>query len=287
MSERLKITPRLENITTNRTLKGTSGEIRRLLIDELTPNPYQPRWDFEVEALQELSDSIKEHGQIQPVVVCDRDDGKDGYYIIAGERRWRACKLAGMSTVSCVIQPPMDKKGMQIVALQENIQRENLHPIEVAIGIQRMVETNVLNDRGELDAILGFGDRTMCRYLDIAKLSEPACEVALKSNYRDTVVLGVIAKQVTPTNQERVLQKIINDGMTQKEALAHVRQLKAPKTIEPFSFRLTSKGVATFTWKPSVTFEDASKKLERYQQELRDFLETLDSKYAAESKAIA
>ena len=112
-------------------------EIREVPVTDLRPNPYQPRQIFEADKLAELAASIRESGVIQPLVVRE----KDGFYeIVAGERRWRAAKAAGLSSVPVVIRQYTDSK-MQEVALVENIQRSDLDPIEEAKGIRAMMDS--------------------------------------------------------------------------------------------------------------------------------------------------
>jgi ParB family chromosome partitioning protein len=284
MSENLKLHPRIENITTGRTLGGTTNEVRRIPIDDLAPNPYQPRWDFEEDALKELSGSIKEHGQIQPIVVCARDDGKDGYYIIAGERRWRACKLASLLFVNCIIQPPLDKRAMQIIALQENMQREDLHPVEVAIGMQNMVVTKAINAWDEFRGLLGFGHRTIFRYLNVAKLSAPVCKVAITNNYRDTHVLEALSRNIDdPDDHCAILQKVIDDGMVQKEAIAYIKQLaleeKEVKLDEPLKTKFNTAGIPliVWNWKPDLKFKNAPKRQEAFQKRLQSLLDEVSN----------
>ena len=113
--------------------------LRNLKITEVEPNRNQPRKNFNQEALEELAESIKEYGLIQPIIVTE----KDGYYsIIAGERRWRACKLAGLEEIPVIVREDDEKKNNEI-ALIENIQREDLNPFEKALGIK-----NLMNDYG-------------------------------------------------------------------------------------------------------------------------------------------
>jgi len=110
--------------------------VTEISINEIEPNPNQPRKIFDEEALKELSNSIKNHGVIQPLVVNKTDDG---YMIIAGERRWRASKLAGLDTVPCVVKNYTEKQIKEI-ALIENLQREDLNPIESAKAIHSLIE---------------------------------------------------------------------------------------------------------------------------------------------------
>ena len=110
--------------------------LRNLKITEVEPNRNQPRKKFDEEALEELANSIKEYGLIQPIVVCKEDDY---YQIIAGERRWRASKLAGLKEIPAIIREKDTKKNAEI-ALIENIQREDLNPYEKALGIKNLMQ---------------------------------------------------------------------------------------------------------------------------------------------------
>lgn len=118
-------------------LSDNSSLVLELDIDIIKPNPYQPRKTFNQEALQELSESIKEHGLLQPVVVYDNGDGD--YVLIAGERRLRASKLAGLSNIRAVVAE-IEQKKMRELAIIENIQREELNAIELALSYQELLE---------------------------------------------------------------------------------------------------------------------------------------------------
>jgi ParB family chromosome partitioning protein len=113
----------------------TPGDIRRLPIDHVTPNPNQPRRDFDQTALLELTQSIEREGIIQPIIV--RNMGLNEYQIIAGERRWRAAKLAHLAEVPVIVRTADDQQVLEL-AIVENIQREDLNPIELALAFQRM-----------------------------------------------------------------------------------------------------------------------------------------------------
>lgn len=126
----------LESIESKIYETATNEEIVNISIDELRPNPYQPRKVFDEEALKDLADSIKEHGIIQPIIV---KKSIKGYEIIAGERRFRASKLAGLEKIPAIIRDFTDEQMMEI-ALLENLQRENLNAIEEAIAYNKMIE---------------------------------------------------------------------------------------------------------------------------------------------------
>lgn len=117
---------------------GDVNSATRLRLSEIEPNKAQPRKDFDEEALASLADSIKEHGVIQPLLVRPMDNGS--YQLVAGERRWRAARMAGMSEVPVIIKELSDRETMEI-GLIENLQREDLNPIEEALGYQTLMET--------------------------------------------------------------------------------------------------------------------------------------------------
>src|SRR5699024_1581806 len=114
-----------------------AGKMEEISISLITPNPKQPRADFDEDALEELADSIRTLGLIQPITV--RKDGDDRYVIISGERRWRASRLAGLETVPVFIREA-DDRTLHEMALVENIQREDLNAMEIAISLNRLME---------------------------------------------------------------------------------------------------------------------------------------------------
>lgn len=130
----------LENTDTDITSSGNSaivGSISDISVDKIEANPFNPRTNFEKEALQELSASISIHGIIQPLTV--RKLGRDKYQLISGERRFRAAQMAGLKTVPAYVRVANDQTMLEM-ALVENIQREDLNPIEVALSYQRLIE---------------------------------------------------------------------------------------------------------------------------------------------------
>lgn len=124
-----------QEIKISNTEENTEKGISYININDIKPNKDQPRKTFDEEKIGELAESIKEHGLIQPVVL--RKSGK-GYEIVAGERRWRACRKAGLKEIPCIIKELTDEENM-LIAIIENMQREDLNPIEEAEGISQMV----------------------------------------------------------------------------------------------------------------------------------------------------
>ena len=154
---------------------GTSS-IGEVPIERIQPNPSQPRREFDDEALQELADSIREIGIVQPISLRSTGDGM--YQIIAGERRWRAAALAGLSTVPAYIRTADDEKMMQM-ALVENIQREDLNAIEIALAYQNLIEQYGLKQE-ELSLKVGKKRATVANYLRLLKLPAQV-QMALKN----------------------------------------------------------------------------------------------------------
>ncbi len=126
-------------------LETQGARIEELDVDKIAPNPFQPRKHFDEKALQELSDSIKEHGLLQPIVVIEKEDG---YLLVAGERRLRAHKLAKLQQIKAIIaQVDIGEARLRELALIENIQRENLNPIELANSYAELIEVhNITHD---------------------------------------------------------------------------------------------------------------------------------------------
>ena len=163
----------LENANTDITTKNigvgggqTVGSISSLAIAQIEANPFNPRTHFEEEALLELSESIKEHGIIQPLTV--RKLGRDKYQLISGERRFRASQLAGLEEVPCYIRIANDQNMLEM-ALVENIQREDLNAVEVALSYQRLLDECDLTQE-QLSQKLGKSRSNIANFLRLLKL---------------------------------------------------------------------------------------------------------------------
>lgn len=148
-----------------------------LPIDSILPNPYQPRTQMEEQALQELSDSIREHGIIQPLIVTQIEDGAAGarYRLIAGERRWRAAKRADLTTVPVIVREASDRDLLEM-ALIENIQRADLNALEEALAYQQMMEAGTLTQQ-EVAERVGKNRSTVANLLRLLRLPEPIQEM--------------------------------------------------------------------------------------------------------------
>lgn len=142
--------------------------IRHIDVDEITPNPYQPRKTFEKEALLELSESIKRHGLLQPIVVIEKDDG---YLLVAGERRLRAHKLAELDTIKCIVADVnIDETKLRELALIENIQRENLNAMELAHSYDELIKVYAIT-HDELSTVVHKSRSQITNTLRLLSLS--------------------------------------------------------------------------------------------------------------------
>lgn len=131
-----EIEPEKKQVAQTENITKIGGAQTELELSKIYPNPNQPRKNFDQKALEELADSIKVHGLIQPIIV---NESGDKYMIIAGERRWRACQMAGLTAVPVIIKHYTEKQVSEI-AIIENLQREDLNPVEVARGIKKLME---------------------------------------------------------------------------------------------------------------------------------------------------
>jgi len=162
----------LENAKTDITTNSqpekpmVAGAISRIAIENISPNPFQPRIDFDKEPLLELADSIKEHGIIQPITV--RKMGRDDFQIISGERRFQASKIAGIDDLPCYIRIADDQHLLEM-AIVENIQRKDLNAIEIAMGYQRLIDECNLTQE-QLSEKVTKKRSTISNYLRLLKL---------------------------------------------------------------------------------------------------------------------
>ena len=154
------------NIGNRRNLRMREREVARIPIDAIRPNPYQPRRVFAQDALEELCASIKQYGLLQPISV--RKLGSDSFELIAGERRLRACRMAGMKFIDAIIFSTYEQDSV-VIAMMENLQRENLHYMEEAEGYQNLIRDHGLS-QDELARRLGKNQSTIANKMRILKL---------------------------------------------------------------------------------------------------------------------
>jgi ParB family chromosome partitioning protein len=219
-----------ENVYTNKNNLSQGAEVASLgsvndiKLSEIEVNPFQPRTDFDEQALAELADSIKLQGLIQPITV--RRLNAHSYQLISGERRLRASKLAGLTQVPAYIRTADDQQMLEM-ALIENIQRENLNAIEVAISFQRMIEECSLKQE-ELGERVSKNRSTVTNYLRLLKLP-PAIQASIRDGQ---ISMGHAKALITiedPSKQIYIHQHIIKHGLSVRKTEDMVRELqKAP-----------------------------------------------------------
>ena len=203
--------------------KDTS-DILRIPMDMIEPNPYQPRMTFDQEALEELSESIQALGLIQPITVRRKEDGR--YQIISGERRFRASRLAGMTMIPAYIRDANDQ-GMLEMAIVENIQRENLDPIEVAMSYQRLIEECNLTQE-QMAVRVGKKRASVTNYLRLLKLPakiQHDLKVGLLSVGHAKVLLGIEDVRL----QEYLCDLVIKDDMSVRQLEEKIKKMSEPK----------------------------------------------------------
>lgn len=201
-----------------------SADILRIPVDMIEPNPYQPRMSFDQELLEELAESIRTLGLIQPITVRRIADGR--YQIISGERRFRACQLAGMDMVPAYIRDANDQ-GMLEMAIVENIQREDLDPIEVAMSYQRLIDECALTQE-QMAIRVGKKRASVTNFLRLLKLPakiQHDLKVGLLSVGHAKVLLGVEDVKT----QEYLCDLVIKDGMSVRKLEEKIKKLSEPK----------------------------------------------------------
>lgn len=186
-------------------------EITNVKISELRSNPYQPRQVFKKEALQELADSIKEHGVFQPIII---KKSIKGYEIIAGERRVKASQMVGLEEIPAIIRDFTDEEMMEI-ALLENLQRENLNPIEESRAYKKLIETlNITQE--ELAKKLGKSRSYITNMIGLQTLPDSIQDL-ISDNKMSMGHARVLSKLENENQQKELAEKIINDGMSVRD----------------------------------------------------------------------
>ena len=202
-----------------------SRGLQEIPIAEIEVNPFQPRTHFDQEALQELSDSIKVHGIIQPITV--RRLAEKQYQLISGERRFQASKLAGLESIPAYIRSADDQQMLEM-ALIENIQRENLNAIEISLSYQRLISECHLKQE-ELGERVGKNRATVTNYLRLLKLP-PDIQIAVRDNKISMGHARAIINVENPEQQLYIFKKIIDEDLSVRKVEELVRELSAAKT---------------------------------------------------------
>ncbi|HEC1792202.1 TPA: ParB/RepB/Spo0J family partition protein [Campylobacter lari] len=258
-------------------LGSKEGKIEEIDIDLISPNPYQPRKNFDIQALEELAGSIKEYGLIQPIVVFKKDEFD--YIIIAGERRFRACKLLEKEQIKAVVLNVDDIK-LRELALIENIQRENLNPIELAHSYKELLEIHDITQEKLADLIhksrpqiantlrlLNLNEQTQ-NFIIEGKISQGHAKVlvGLEKEEEKMIVDTIIGQKLNVRDTEKLIKNFKNSNNLEKNTNLNKQNqsiLNLKEKIESFGFKTVVKDL-----KIIVNFSD--------ENEILKFLKILD-----------
>jgi len=215
--------------------RGDRGVVQ-VQLDAIVPNPAQPREHFDPAALDELTDSIRQHGLLQPLLVSQTGDG---YTLIAGERRWRAAREAGLATVPAVVREVTPRQQLEL-ALVENIQRQDLNPLESASAYQQLIQDHGLT-QDEVAQRVGKNRATIANTLRLLRLQQEAMEAL----HAGTITEGharALLLCPEPDDQQALLAMVISEGLSVRETEARARRLLASEG-RPHSPRQTDADV--------------------------------------------
>ena len=208
----------------------TEKEVKKIKITQIEPNKNQPRTDFDEEKLEALADSIREYGVLQPIVV---KLNKNGFYtIIAGERRWRAARMAKVKEIPAVVKD-YDEKGEKEVALIENLQRENLNAIEEAAGIRELIEVYGLTQE-EVAKKVGKSRSAVANSLRLLNLPEKVKEL-LKEGFLSMGHARALLSLTDPVQMIAVSEKIIHEDFSVRQTESYIKYLSASKKTKVLS----------------------------------------------------
>ena len=213
-----------------------SSNLNEIPISQIEPNPDQPRRDFDPEALQELAGSIKTLGIIAPITL--RQVAENRYQIIAGERRWRASQLAGLQAIPAYIRTVEDESVMEM-ALVENIQREDLNAIEIALAYQHLAETTGMT-QAKISERVGKSRAAVTNYMRLLKLPAQV-QMALKDKEIDMGHARALLSLDSPSQQIKLFKEVQKQGYSVRKVEDLVQQLKNGQDVRVGSKKMTSK----------------------------------------------
>lgn len=195
-------------------LIDSKDRVQKVLVSKISPNPDQPRRYFEQQALNELADSLKQYGVLQPLIVAPRPDGL--YRIVAGERRWRAAQIAELHEIPVIIREPAEMQELEI-ALIENVQRVDLSPLEQAISIERLHQQFNLTYR-QIAERLAKAETTVSNLVRLLQLPEDAREALAKGEISEGHARAILSLKAFPDAQATLLENIISKKWSVRQA---------------------------------------------------------------------
>ena len=243
-------------IDTSEVVTQGSSNLNEIAIAQIEPNPDQPRREFDQEALQELADSIRVMGIIAPITL--RQVSQDRYQIIAGERRWRASQMAGLTTIPAYIRTVEDENVMEM-ALVENIQREDLNAIEIALAYQHLSETTGMT-QARISERVGKSRAAVTNYMRLLKLPAQV-QMALKDKQIDMGHARALLSLESPSQQIKLFKEVQKQGYSVRKVEEMVQQIKSGQSL-------------TGTKKPESGSKGLPTEYDSLRQRLADFFQT-------------
>ncbi len=213
-----------------------SSNLSEIPLSQIEPNPNQPRREFDEEALQELANSIREVGIIQPITLRQIEEGH--YQIIAGERRWRASQLAGLQAVPAYIRTVQDENVMEM-ALVENIQREDLNAIEIALAYEHLAETTGMTQE-KISERVGKSRTAVTNYMRLLKLPAQV-QMALKNREIDMGHARALLSLDSPSVQIKLFKEIQKNGYSVRKVEEMVKMLNSGEDVQTAKKSIASK----------------------------------------------
>ena len=222
-------------IDTSDVMTQGSSNLNEIPIDQIEPNPDQPRREFDEEALQELATSIQNMGIIAPITL--RQVAPDHYQIIAGERRWRASQMAGLQTIPAYIRTANDESVMEL-ALVENIQREDLNAIEIALAYEHLAETSGMTQE-KISERVGKSRTAVTNYMRLLKL--PAqIQMALKNREIDMGHARALLSLDSPSMQLKLFRDVLKNQYSVRKVEEMVQALKSGEDVQSARKRIAT-----------------------------------------------
>ena len=203
------------------TIATPSEQVRQLPIEKIHPNPRQPRKQFDERALQELAESIKSHGVIQPIVVTPDDEG---FRIVAGERRYRASQIASLKKIPAIVRNHKELEELEI-ALVENVQRVDLSPLEQAVSIVRLRDQFSLTPK-QIAKKLGKAETTISNIIRLLQLPEQAIKALTENEISEGHARAILALKFDVRLQQELLNLIVSQQLSVRDAEEWVKQQK-------------------------------------------------------------
>jgi ParB family transcriptional regulator, chromosome partitioning protein len=203
--------------------RATVG-LRDIPVDAIRPNPWQPRTHFDQQELEELAESIRAHGVLQPVLVSQQRDGT--FQLITGERRWRAVQLAGMPTVPALVKEATPQASLEM-ALVENIQRRDLNPLEEAHAFRQLIDEHGLTQE-QLGQRIGKSRVAVSNSLRLLHLPEPVREALANASISEGHARAILMANAEP-ERLRLLERVMADHLNVRETEALAREMNAAR----------------------------------------------------------